>query len=90
MHDQGAEDRREQNAAEETAVQIADDFLQHKRDRCQRCVERRRQARARARCRSQTTGLFGFAQAGGEVGRHSASELHARSFRGPDCIRRRY
>ena len=50
MHHERAEHLGQQNSAEETTVQIANDFLEHK-GRCgERCIEGRRQPSGRARC----------------------------------------
>ena len=80
MHEQRANHRRQQHAAQQVAVQVLDDFLQHERHRGNRRVEGRRQARRRARGRRAPPVLFRLARQPREVRRQSAGDVHARTF----------
>ena len=80
MHRQRAEDRCQQHAAQQPAVEVADDFLEHERRGGQRRVERRRQTRRRASRRRRPAVLFRFAGQAGQIGSDSAGQLHAGTF----------
>jgi len=70
MHDQRTQHRRQQHAAQQPAVQVTDDFLQHERCGRQRVLKA---AASRRFC------LASPARAG-QVRAHRAGQLHAGSF----------
>ena len=80
LHRQRAQERGQQDTAQQAAVQIADDFFQNKSGRGQRRVERRGQTRGRAGRGGGPAVLFRFPGQAGQVGSHGAGQLHAWPF----------
>lgn len=76
MDRESAEDRGENDAADESTVQVLHDFFEHEGDRGERSIECRRQARRRACSRWPLPPLLRDPKEGAELRSHSTSNVN--------------